>query len=441
MAVPAGRPGTSTGASGRPTRSTPARPTSTSASGAPCTSARTPPTPRATARSRPRSHELGGHKSLYSEAFYDRETFDRLYDGANLAAVKRRYDPDDRLPSLYDKAVRDDDDLTLSKLSIAEALDSLLKEPLPLRFTAYDGSAAGPADSPYGIHLAQPSAGLNYILTAPGDLGFGARLRRGRPRDRRRAPGRPLRGVQAGPEQALVPPARARPRRSRMVRSLGISQPAPAAAAAAGGACPRWRRTFEGLRHSLGRDAEAIHHHYDVSNTLLRAGPRPVDDLHLRGLPDRGRDARGGAGREVRPGRPQARPPGRASGCSTSAAAGAAWSATRHASTACTRSASRSPASRRRGRSRRSRRRGSTTSPRCASWTTGTSRRPSFDAISSIGLTEHIGVKNYPAYFGFIRDRLRPQGRLLNHCITRPHNRLERDRRSSSTATSSRTAS
>ena len=51
--------------------------------------------------------ELGGHKSLYSEAFYDRETFDRLYDGAHLAAVKKRYDPDDRLLSLYDKAVRD----------------------------------------------------------------------------------------------------------------------------------------------------------------------------------------------------------------------------------------------------------------------------------------------------------------------------------------------
>ena len=51
--------------------------------------------------------ELGGHKSLYSEAFYDRETFDRLYDGTHLAAVKKRYDPDDRLLSLYDKAVRD----------------------------------------------------------------------------------------------------------------------------------------------------------------------------------------------------------------------------------------------------------------------------------------------------------------------------------------------
>ncbi len=51
-------------------------------------------------------HELGGHKSLYSEAFYDRETFDQLYDGAHLAQVKERYDPDQRLTSLYDKAVR-----------------------------------------------------------------------------------------------------------------------------------------------------------------------------------------------------------------------------------------------------------------------------------------------------------------------------------------------
>jgi FAD/FMN-containing dehydrogenase len=51
-------------------------------------------------------HELDGHKSLYSEAFYDRETFDRLYDGDNLARVKDRYDPGQRLTSLYDKAVR-----------------------------------------------------------------------------------------------------------------------------------------------------------------------------------------------------------------------------------------------------------------------------------------------------------------------------------------------
>jgi cyclopropane-fatty-acyl-phospholipid synthase len=46
-----------------------------------------------------------------------------------------------------------------------------------------------------------------------------------------------------------------------------------------------------------------------------------------------------------------------------------------------------------------------------------------FDAISSIGLTEHIGLRTYPAYFTFLRDRLRPGGRLLNHCITRYTNR------------------
>jgi FAD/FMN-containing dehydrogenase len=51
-------------------------------------------------------HELGGHKSLYSEAFYDQETFDQLYDGAHLAQVKDRYDPGGRLTTLYDKAVR-----------------------------------------------------------------------------------------------------------------------------------------------------------------------------------------------------------------------------------------------------------------------------------------------------------------------------------------------
>ncbi|GAA3653803.1 FAD-binding oxidoreductase [Nocardioides ginsengisoli] len=51
-------------------------------------------------------HELGGHKSLYSEAFYDRPTFDALYNTAHLDEVKRHFDPDDRLTNLYDKAVK-----------------------------------------------------------------------------------------------------------------------------------------------------------------------------------------------------------------------------------------------------------------------------------------------------------------------------------------------
>jgi cyclopropane-fatty-acyl-phospholipid synthase len=43
-----------------------------------------------------------------------------------------------------------------------------------------------------------------------------------------------------------------------------------------------------------------------------------------------------------------------------------------------------------------------------------------FDAVSSIGLTEHIGLEQLPSYFTFLSSRLKPEGRLLNHCITRP---------------------
>ena len=49
--------------------------------------------------------EHGGHKSLYSDAYYDEEQFRALYGGDGYAAVKQRYDPDGRLLDLYAKAV------------------------------------------------------------------------------------------------------------------------------------------------------------------------------------------------------------------------------------------------------------------------------------------------------------------------------------------------
>jgi cyclopropane-fatty-acyl-phospholipid synthase len=47
--------------------------------------------------------------------------------------------------------------------------------------------------------------------------------------------------------------------------------------------------------------------------------------------------------------------------------------------------------------------------------------RDRYDAISSIGLTEHLGEAALPAYFSALADRLVEGGRLLNHCITQPH--------------------
>ncbi|MEU7892081.1 class I SAM-dependent methyltransferase [Nonomuraea sp. NPDC049152] len=43
-----------------------------------------------------------------------------------------------------------------------------------------------------------------------------------------------------------------------------------------------------------------------------------------------------------------------------------------------------------------------------------------FDAVSSIGLTEHIGKDQLAGYFSGLYGKLKPGGRLLNHCITRP---------------------
>ena len=47
-----------------------------------------------------------GHKSLYSDAYYDEDRFWALYGGAAYREVKDRYDPDGRLLDLYAKAVK-----------------------------------------------------------------------------------------------------------------------------------------------------------------------------------------------------------------------------------------------------------------------------------------------------------------------------------------------
>ena len=54
--------------------------------------------------------DFDGHKSLYSDAYYDRDTFDQLYNVPALTGVKKRYDPDARL----DRALREGGDATMT---------------------------------------------------------------------------------------------------------------------------------------------------------------------------------------------------------------------------------------------------------------------------------------------------------------------------------------
>ena len=48
---------------------------------------------------------LDGRKSLYSTAFYDRESFFSIYGGSAYGELKTRFDPAGRLLGLYEKVV------------------------------------------------------------------------------------------------------------------------------------------------------------------------------------------------------------------------------------------------------------------------------------------------------------------------------------------------
>ncbi len=309
--------------------------------------------------------------------------------------------------------------VTKSKVSIAEAFDSLMREPLPLRITAYDGSAAGPEDAPYRFHVAT-QRGLNYLMSSPDpDLGMGRAYVSGDLQ---------LFGTHPGdPYEALVVLKDGikfrRPTPSELVtlvRSLGVSHlvppPPPPQEAPS-----RVRRVFEGFRHSLNRDAEAISHHYDVSNRFYEMVLGPSMTYTCAVFPHEGatlEEAQAAKYDLV------ARKLDLRSG-QRLLDVGCGWGGmVRHAAKEYGVQAL-----------------GVTLSRQQAEWAQEEIKRQGlddlaevrhldyrlveegpFDAVSSIGLTEHVGVRNYPAYFGFLRDKLKPEARLLNHSITRADN-------------------
>ena len=151
------------------------------------------------------------------------------------------------------------------KLTLAEILEIFAAGQLPLKFTAYDGSTAGPEDATVGLDLLTPR-GTTYLATAPGELGLARAYVAGDVEPHGVHPGDPYELLKALADKMDFkrPPARVL---ANIVRSIGIEHLKPIAPPPQE-ALPRWRRIAEGLRHSKTRDAEAIHHHYDVSNTF-----------------------------------------------------------------------------------------------------------------------------------------------------------------------------
>jgi cyclopropane-fatty-acyl-phospholipid synthase len=303
--------------------------------------------------------------------------------------------------------------------TIGEAVDALMRDGMPVRFTAYDGSSAGPPDAEIHLDLLT-QRGLSYIMTAPGDLGLARAYVSG---------DLDINGVHPGDPYDLLTLLQNHTRFRRpapgellgIVRALGVAnlKPPPPPPQEH---LPRWRRAVEGVRHSLTRDAEVIHHHYDVSNTFYEhvLGPSMTYTCALYPTADATLEEAQTAKYDLVARKLDLKPGQRLLDL------GCGWGGmVRHAAREYGVQAI-----------------GVTLSREQATWAQHAIKEErldhlaevrfmdyrqvqetGFDAISSIGLTEHIGVKNYPSYFGFIRDHLKPQGRLLNHCITRQDNR------------------
>ncbi|WP_120338287.1 class I SAM-dependent methyltransferase [Cryobacterium soli] len=307
---------------------------------------------------------------------------------------------------------------TAGRYSLAEVLEILAGGRLPLRFTAYDGSSAGPPDASFGLDLKTPR-GTSYLATGRGDLGLARAYIAGDLDIRGVHPGDPYELLKALADSLIFirPPVRTM---VDIIRSVGVEHLRPIAPPPQE-AQPRWRRIAGGLRHSKTRDAEAVHHHYDVSNTFYElvlgpsmtytcaCYPRGSASLEeaqenkyrlvfekLRLTPgDRLLDVGCGWGGMVRY---AARRGVRATGVTLSTEQ-AGWARRAIADEGLSDLAE----------------------VRYGDYRDVT--ETGFDAVSSIGLLEHIGLRNYPSYFGFLQSRLRPGGLLLNHSITRPENR------------------
>ena len=295
--------------------------------------------------------------------------------------------------------------------SLATAFGRVLGDRPGLRLTAYDGSTFGDDSAEVTLAIRSPEA-IQYLATAPGDLGLARAFVSG------------SLVVEGSLHRALtllvMDGAQDTSTRDKLqvLRELGgwvLRRPELPPEEAS----PPWRR---GLRHSKERDAKAVSHHYDVSNRFYELVLGPSMTYTCAVYPDPGASLEmAQAAKYDLVARKLALEPGHRLldvGCGWG---GMVMHAAEHYGVRAL---------------------GVTLSRQQAEWAQkaiaerGLADRAEvrfldyrdvpesgFDAVSSIGLTEHIGRRQLGSYFTRLADKLRPEGRLLNHCITRPTTR------------------
>jgi cyclopropane-fatty-acyl-phospholipid synthase len=297
-------------------------------------------------------------------------------------------------------------------MALANVFERIAGPDAPVEFRAYDGSSAGTTGAPIRITVKSPVA-VSYLAQAPGSLGLARAYVSGHldvDGDMYTA----LHRMIAAREGSLTTAEKL-----QLLRDLGGARvllpriPPPPQEVRVN------RRWLGGRRHSKQRDASAISHHYDVSNTFYEwvLGPSMAYTCACYPRPDATLEEAQAYKHDL-----VARKLGLRSGMRL-LDVGCGWGGmVRHAA-----------------REYGVKALGVTLSAQQAAWAQQSIEdqglaglaevrhldyrdvtESDFDAVSSIGLTEHIGKAQLPGYFGFLYGKLRPGGRMLNHCITRP---------------------
>jgi cyclopropane-fatty-acyl-phospholipid synthase len=299
----------------------------------------------------------------------------------------------------------------LMATSMAEQLkpmiDALLGTPAPLRIQFWDDSTLGPVDGPGTLYLKSPLA-IRRIMWAPGQLGLGRAYVAG-DIDFDGDVIEVMRAVatQAPRDVPLVKMAAPVIAAAKKVGAIGKPPPPPDC-----------EYQPKGLRaHTLGRDAKAIRHHYDVSNEFydIVLGPAMTYSCARFAEPTMTL-AEAQASKHDHICRKLDLQPGQ-----RLLDIGCGWgSMVMHAATHYGVHAvgvTISPAQVERARQRVAQAGLSDrVEIRLQDYRDLGSER--FDAVSSVGMSEHVGNDHLDRYFEIIRTVLPEHGRLLNHAIS-----------------------
>jgi cyclopropane-fatty-acyl-phospholipid synthase len=298
----------------------------------------------------------------------------------------------------------DHDPSSVRPFGLAAAIAGFLGTDIPVPLECYDGSRLGPSAGSTRIVVRSPKA-LRYVLTGLGELGFARAYVAGEL------------DVEGDIFEALtlrdnLPDVKVTPREWLLLaRAAGVDglRPLPP---------PPEEIRQRGRRHSKERDAAAIAHHYDVSNDFYRIvlGSSMTYSCAVFAGPDTTLEAAQAAKYELVSRKLALRPGMRLLDVGCGWGGMVMHAAREHGVSAV----------------------GVTLSTRQAEWARAAAREAGladrveirvqdyrdivdgpFDAISSIGMFEHVGAAKLDEYFTRLYTLLAPGGRLLNHGIAR----------------------